>query len=417
MRGPATGPRQLSRPAAAAARGRYRARARGWPRTRGARPAARTDRGLGSSGLPGAKAPAWRGRRRRPAAGLDGGDVDRRPGRAATCGASGALAGAASRNAAVIADSSNRGGSSSQRSNSSRVMLAALWRLVVAIARVEPLDDSELAALALAQLGTPDPAARALEQRDRDGRLLAGEHRRLLELVRAIGRQVARARRRDQLVHRLVDLAVAAALVEARDEAVDHRAEQVEHRVADLEDAEPVVLRRALGLAQAQLGGVVLGVALAADPALIERAHAVAPDQAMPDPLIPRLLDHQEAGRLELRGAVPLMDLERQVRGDLDARQGEPVPAAPSPGSTTAIGGRSPAGRPPASTACSSNCNLAWQSGALAQAIGAATAAGAGAARAAAGGRRGRRRLRRPAAAGQSSGGQQRERERASSSP
>src|SRR5690606_6700819 len=141
--------------------------------------------------------------------------------------------------------------------------------LVVAIARVEAIEDGELAHFPLPDPGAPDAAAAHDAQRDPDRGLLAGPHGAALDVVGGADGAIARARRLLQGGQRVLDVVVLAELIEGRDHAADQQPDQIEHRVADAQNAGAPPPALALGGAQARLRRVVVGVLLGANAALV----------------------------------------------------------------------------------------------------------------------------------------------------
>ena len=194
--------------------------------------------------------------------------------------------------------------------------------LVVAIARVEAVQHEELAALVLAKLGGAQLPAVGIEQRYRHHRLLLRPHHDALEAVGPIDRPVVRARRRRQLGGGIVDLPLAHAPIQGAEEATDRGADEIEQRIADADDLVPA-LGVVPGFAMRQLGGGVIRVALAAQPALVGGPDVLDIDRAVCRALIAGRPDPEHATGAGCSGIV---DRERQVGLDRQLRHRiEPV--------------------------------------------------------------------------------------------
>ena len=177
--------------------------------------------------------------------------------------------------------------------------------LVVLVARVEAVQQVELAQLPLAKLGAPGPAVLPVDQLHREARLAPPAQHGALELVGAIDRPLGRARRPGQLGERGVDPLLIPDLPEARQHAADHDADQVEHRIADPEQLRVVgVPQLALRLAQADGGHVVLRIALRAHAGLQQGEDLVAADLADLGPDVPRGQYLERAGARTCLGGI-----------------------------------------------------------------------------------------------------------------
>jgi hypothetical protein len=176
--------------------------------------------------------------------------------------------------------------------------------LVVLVARIEAVQQVELAQLPLAKLGAPGPTVLPVDQLHREGRLAPPAQHGTLELVGPIDRLLGRARRLGEIGERGVDLLLIADLTEARQHAADHDPDQVEHRIADPEEVRAIVPQLALGLAEARSGNVVLRIAFGAHAGLQQREDLVTADLANLGLDIVSGQDLEGAGRRGCLGGV-----------------------------------------------------------------------------------------------------------------
>ena len=202
---------------------------------------------------------------------------------------------------------------------------AVAMLLVVAIAGIQALEHLEPAHLGLVQAGLPHHRSRAIVQGDRNGRLLAGADRDLLEMVGLVDGPVARARRHGQFGHSRVHFILTTRPAEAGDDPADQGSDQIEQRVADVEDVRPVLLGAALGVSNVRLREVIVGIPLGPDAALIEGADLVARQDTVLDPQVLWAFHREQAWRIRRRRSIVLIQVGRQVGGH--AGRLEPVGA------------------------------------------------------------------------------------------
>ena len=148
-----------------------------------------------------------------------------------------------------------------------------------------------------------------------------------LEFVGAVHGSIARPRRLLQRRKRVVDVVIAADLIERRDDATDHKPDQIEHRITDAQDARAAPLRLALGLLQTRLRRVVVRILLGADAALVFRSHSVEVDHAVRRAHLARLLNQEQAGRRCRRCCLILVGVQGQVRDERHRRAADPLEA------------------------------------------------------------------------------------------
>jgi hypothetical protein len=195
---------------------------------------------------------------------------------------------------------------------------------ILAVPRVETVEEVELAQLALADLGAPDPAPLAIPQDDGDDGRLARAHHGALEMVRPVDRPIERARGGCQLGERIVEFVVLAAVAEDAQDPAGNDPDEVKHGVPDRQDVRLGVLSEIpLRLPDTGLRHVVVRVPLTPGAALVGRADDLLADRAVLRLDLPGGADLQEAGLG--RGIAGTMDHERQVSLDEAAFRRHPV--------------------------------------------------------------------------------------------